>query len=224
MTRPFDPQPIDVPLDMQQAPGYDDLLEIVSHGSRIPLSEVKRYPEGHIFDDVAFTVLPKEESCTSRLSIGNEAMIAELKSCDQPAFDGDDQFAFRLISRRMPNFLNSQGRDLEKLTRKWRYNPAFMNPEDIARHGLEKGDVIEIAARRASILGIVEPEAGLKSGVISMAHSFGAAPDQDSRDPLLGGNTGRLSSGDIDYVESVSGIPRMSAIPVNIRKSLIATG
>ena len=101
-------------------------------------------------------------------------MMEALGSALEPAYPGDDAFEFRLVSRRTPNVFNSFGRDHPKLARPWAYNPAFMNPEDMTRHGLTAGDVVHIRARNDTILGIVEPEADLRPGVISMSHSFGS--------------------------------------------------
>ncbi len=219
MQRPFDPPPTRVPLDMQTPPTTDELLEIVTTGSRVPLAEVKRHPEGRLFEDPDVRVLPKEPGCEARLSIGNEAMMEALGSALEPAYPGDEDFEFRLVSRRTPNVMNSFGRDHPNLARPRPYNPAFMNPGDMDRHDLSTGDVIRISARRAWILGIVEAERDLRPGVISMTHSFGS-PDEKGEpgDPMLGSSTGRLSSHEVDYVEAFTGIPRMSSIPVNIER------
>ena len=215
--QPFDPPPVKVDLDMESPPTADELLEIVTSGSRVKLSEVKRLPEGRLYEDVAARVLPREPGCVHRLSIGNAAMMEALGSALEPAYPGDDAFEFRLVSRRTPNVFNSFGRDHPKLARPWAYNPAFMNPEDMTRHGLSAGDVVHIRARNDAIVGIVEPEADLRPGVISMSHSFGSPGAGDEHDdPQRGSSTGRLSSHEVDYVESVSGIPRMSAIPVDV--------
>jgi hypothetical protein len=52
-----------------------------------------------------------------------------------------------------------------------------------------------------------------------MPHGFGdlPGPDGDARVREIGSNTGRLSSVDRDY-DPYTGIPRMSSIPVNIRR------
>jgi len=217
MNRPFDPSPVRIDLDMEKPPTTDELLEIATMGSRIPLSEVKSHAEGRLYEDPELRVLPREEGCESRLSIGNAAMMEALSTALELAYPGDDAYEFRLVSRRTPNFMNSIGRDHPNLTRERSHNPAFMNPEDMTKHGLVTGDLIRISARRASILGVVEAEEGLRRGVISMSHSFGS-PDEKGEpgDPRLGSCTGRLSSHEVDYVESFSGIPRMSSIPVDI--------
>jgi hypothetical protein len=51
-----------------------------------------------------------------------------------------------------------------------------------------------------------------------MAHAFGDAPKHDSDVRTIGSNTGRLTSTDRDF-DPISGIPVMSAIPVNVRRS-----
>ncbi|MCP4908560.1 MAG: molybdopterin-dependent oxidoreductase [bacterium] len=216
-SRPFDPTPLRVPLDMQKPPTTDDLLEIVTAGSRIPLSEVKRHPQGRLFEAPEIRVGPKEADCDSRLSIGNVAMMEALSAALESAYPGDEAFEFRLVGRRLPNLFNSMGRDHPNLTRPWRHNPAFMNPKDMAKHGLSTGDSIRISARRGAIVGIVEADEGLRRGVIAMTHSFGSPKENgEPGDPHLGSCTGRLSSNEVDYVEPFSGIPRMSSIPVDI--------
>ena len=50
-----------------------------------------------------------------------------------------------------------------------------------------------------------------------MAHAWGDAPTEDARVRELGANTGRLSDTQRDF-DPITGIPVMSAIPVNVRK------
>jgi len=146
--------------------------------------------------------------------------VAGMPTAALEPVDRDTYYAFRLVSRRLPDVHNSAGRDIPKLVRKWSYNPAFMNPEDLAEHGLSTGDVIEITSSHSSILGVVEPEQAIRRGVISMPHAFGDAPgsrnDKNVRE--FGSNTGRLSSVDRNY-DPYTGIPMMSAIPVNVARA-----
>jgi anaerobic selenocysteine-containing dehydrogenase len=144
-------------------------------------------------------------------------MLAELGDVAREDLERDAEFAFRLVSRRLPDVHNSAGRDIPKLVRKYAYNPAFMNPVDLEKLGLKSGDVVEITSDHATILGVVEPEAELRSGVVSMPHGFGDNPGtpEDRRVKELGSNTCRLSSVERDY-DPYTGIPRMSAIPVHV--------
>ena len=202
--------------DLDRKPTNDELFEALTKGARIPLSEVRKHPGGAVFPaDVP--VAPADADAPGRLDFADRTMMGELAEVAAEPVDRDTYYAFRLVSRRLPDVHNSAGRDIPKLVRKWSYNPAFMNPEDLAELGLEKGDVIEITSSYSSILGVVEPEAELRRGVISMPHAFGDAPGSpdDKNVRKIGSNTGRLSSVDRDY-DPYSGIPLMSAIPVNV--------
>ena len=49
-----------------------------------------------------------------------------------------------------------------------------------------------------------------------MARAWGGAPGKDGDVATIGSNTGRLTSTERDF-DPVTGIPLMSAIPVNVR-------
>jgi anaerobic selenocysteine-containing dehydrogenase len=210
-------------LDMQSMPTTDELFELLCQGSRIPLDEVKQHPHGHIWSDPSITVLPKSPDWPEKLDVGNPFMMSDLAEVQlEPVTDHGGYatamtFTHRLVSRRMNDVYNSSGRDIPKLVRNHRYNPAFMNPGDLEALGLHAGDVVEISSDHATILGVVEEAEDVRSGVVSMAHSFGDAPEFDRKVFTIGSNTGRLTSVERDYDPRI-GMPRMSAIPVNIRR------
>ncbi len=206
-----------VPLDMQSKPTTDDLFELLCKGSRIPLDTVKKAGRGAVYRDDRIVVAPKDSGWEGRLDIGNEVLLGELAEIAHEPVERDARFAYRLISRRMPDVYNSSGRDIPRLTRKWTYNPAFMNPADLAREGLASGDTVEIASGYDRILGVVEHDPTVRAGAISMAHAFGGSQGDAHRVREFGSNTGSLTPVDRDY-DPISGIPRMSAIPVNVKK------
>ncbi|RMF11202.1 MAG: molybdopterin dinucleotide-binding protein, partial [Alphaproteobacteria bacterium] len=187
------------PLDMSRKPTADEVWEMVLKGSPVPFAEVReKARQGHVFERPPLRVAPRPDDWQGRLDLGNDVMMAELDeiAASRPATDG---FDFRLISRRLNDVLNSCWHDHEPLLRRWRYNPAFMNPDDMARWELAPGDVIEIESARAAILGVVEAAPDVKAGCISMPHAWGRNPGEEG-DPLDGGsNTGRLTSTDQDF-------------------------
>lgn len=209
--------PLLTELDMKTKPTNDELFEALTRGSRVPFSEVRKYPEGRIFDETSVVVGPADPGATGRLELADATMIGELGEVASEETSRDTDYAFRLVSRRLPDVHNSAGRDIPRLVRKYSYNPAFMNPGDLESLGLASGDVVEIKSGYSSILGIVEAEAAIRRGVISMPHAFGDAPgsEQDLDVRTIGSNTGRLSSVERDF-DPYSGIPLMSAIPVNL--------
>ena len=78
-------------------------------------------------------------------------------------------------------------------------------------------DILRIRSARASILAIVEPEDDLRRGLVSCAHSWGAAPERDGELRTDGSNVGRLISNEARF-DPFSGIPLMSAIPVMVSR------
>ncbi|MFO0691130.1 MAG: molybdopterin-dependent oxidoreductase [Myxococcota bacterium] len=220
-------------LDMQRKPSTEEILAGLMNGSRVPLDEIKRHPHGAIFDaehqappgspwspkpEHAF-VASADPGNTDRLDVGNADMLRELDGIRSKALPPTTpRPVFQLISRRLPNVYNSSGRDLAALQRGRTWNPAFLHPEDLAMLGLEDGDRIEIASSHASILGIAEAAPELRRGIVSMAHCYGDGPENDDKLRELGSSTGRLVDNLRDF-DPYTGIPRMSAIDVTIRKA-----
>jgi anaerobic selenocysteine-containing dehydrogenase len=213
-----------IALDMQNKPTSEQLLTWQTRNGRIALDEVRKHPSGKIFSDPSIVVEAKDAGWPHRLNIGHPSMLLELADVasepllDHEGFRVGERFRYRLTSRRLPDVYNSSGRDIPHLLRRYATNPAFMHPDDLAEEGLQRGDIIEIDSGHASILGVVEPAADVKRRVISMAHSWGDAPKYDADVRTIGSNTGRLSPNDRDF-DPITGIPVISAIPVNVRRS-----
>jgi anaerobic selenocysteine-containing dehydrogenase len=211
------------PIDMINKPTTDDLLEMASTGSRVPLSVVKAQPGGHIFGDETFVVLPREDGWPHRLDIGNAEMMEELRAVARETLSGHAGFepgriySHRLVSRRMLDTYNSCGHEFADLVARYRYNPAFMNPDDMRGLDLTTGDLVEISTERATIVAVVEAEDGLRPGVISMSHGWGGSPGE-KEDPTVGSATSRLVDS-ARWFDPRSGIPVMSALPVNVIKA-----
>lgn len=196
-------------------PTTDQIIAMAHAQSRVPLEQVKQNPNGQIFESDQ-RVLPREEDNDARFALAAAPMLQELADVydeDQRAIEKD--YPFRLVPRRLNNILNSFGRRIPQLARK-SYNPAFMHPEDMAMLGLAEGDEVRIASLHGEIRGIVEGEAALRRGVVSMSHGFGRNPGEDDGEARTsGGNTGRLMSAEVEY-DPITGIPRMGAIAVRI--------
>jgi anaerobic selenocysteine-containing dehydrogenase len=209
-----------VAIDMTTKPSSEHVLEILTHGSRIPLEEVKRHPDGALFPE-EIRVAPKDADCLARLNVGDAGMIEELAEVlDEPtiASRGGSDFPFLMVGRRLAHVYNSSGRDMPALRRKGAYNPAFMNPGDMQDLGLSDGDEIEIQSRHGRVLAIVEADETLRSAVLALTHAFGDLPADRPRLREVGTNSGALLSVEDDY-DRYSGIPRMSALPVRVTRA-----
>jgi anaerobic selenocysteine-containing dehydrogenase len=209
-----------VALDMDHKPTSDEIFAILLRDARVSFDELRRHPHGAVFPDPPVFVAPRQAGWQGRLEVGAAEMMEELARLAEPAPAAHAlaDYPLRLISRRMMTAYNSSARDLPALRAKWPYNPAFMHPVELARHGLAPGDVIEIQSDHARILGVAEADATVREGLVSMSHSFGDAPERDGDVRAIGGNTGRLTSVERDY-DRFSGLPRMSNIPVRVTRA-----
>ena len=206
--------PIEV--DMRRKPTTDEIYEMITRGSRIPLDEVKRHPNGALFP-ATIVAAPKDPACTARLDVGNSEMVGELvKLAAAPEAPSPDR-PYRLICRRSAYVFNSSGQGLPLLVRKGgRYNPAFMHSDDLARLGVEAGSLVELTSEHGRVRAVVEADDTLRPGLVSMSHAFGDLPRPDADPRLEGSNTSQLISVE-DGFDAWSGIPRMSALPVSVR-------
>lgn len=207
-------------LDREKRPTTEEVLAVLNGGALVSIDELKAYPAGKIFDEFTVLVEPKDPDYEGRLDVGNQQMMSDIgdffdrqTSGTVIAADGEP-LEFRLISRRIQQALNSSGRALSGLRR--RYNPAFMNPDDLVRLGLKNGDTVEVRSERGSILGLVEADDTLRPGLVSMTHAFGDVPENDHKFREIGSSVGRLLWTDRD-LQPYTGQPLMSNIPVSVK-------
>lgn len=201
-------------LDMQNPPSSDELLEMLTEGSRIPLAQVKQASGGTLYPDPAVKVLPKDPDCNARLDVGNAQMMLDLAEHLLPD-DDLDEFPLRMVSRRQINVLNSTGLGIPSQTHGKTYNPAFLHSKDIESMGLKEGQSVTVKSERASIRAVVAADDNLRRGLLSMTHCWGGRPEEDKDYANIGANTGRLSCVESAY-EKYTGMPRMSNIPVSV--------
>jgi anaerobic selenocysteine-containing dehydrogenase len=207
-------------LDMQREPSTDELFEVFTRGSRVPLAQVKRFPHGHVFEDVRASVSPREPGCTARLELAAPELLAELAEVareDWQARHATGEYAFRLIPRRSNFFVNSSGRSLPSLTRGKPWNPVHAHPDDLAALGVASGDLVRLRSPHAAALAVIEADDTLRRSVVAMTHAFGANPDEPEDPRVHGTPLGRLLRLD-DAYDPISGIPRMGALPVAIER------
>lgn len=210
------------PIPVDEKPTTDDVLDLITAGARVPLDEVRRHPSGQRFPDTTAKVQPHAPGTGARFAAGHPDVLAELREVraepvgDGGGYRGEDGFTHRLIGRRHVEVFNSTGQEVPGLRASLPQNAAYMNPLDLRELGLADGDLVEITSDRAAIVGVAAATDEVAPGVIAMAHSWGDTPEHDGRVREIGANTNRLISTDHDY-DPISGIPRMNALPVNVR-------
>ena len=205
-------------LDMQNKPSSEEILDLLTMDSRIPLERLRNDPNKVLFDDEgSVTVEDRDADNDARLDVGSALLFEELRDFaagdrfDRPGFD------YRMISRRMANTFNSVGTEIEALTRRYGTNPAFMHPDDLAREGFVRGDLIRLASPHAEVEAVVWPDKDLRPGLVSICHCWGGDPEKPDDVRKVGVNTGLLISVEEDCGR-FSGIPLMSALPVKVAR------
>lgn len=213
------------PFDMSTPPTTDGLLSQFVARSRVPLEEIKRHPHGAVFPDPKPSAEPRDAEWPHRLQLAAPVMIAELEgvaaqrsaavataaATTMAPLMGDEGGGLRLlmVSRREHALYNSVAHDLPALRRRLPHNPAHLNPVDAARLGVVDGATVEIASSVGRIRAVVHLAADVREGVVSIAHGFADAC------------TAALIDDATDY-EALSGLPRMSAVPVMVRPAIAA--
>jgi anaerobic selenocysteine-containing dehydrogenase len=210
--------------DMQNAPTTDALIEEFVRRSPVSIDEVRKYPEGHIFEHQSAPAEPREPDWPHRLQLGNADMLAELVLLAGSAETGvagmaPNELPLLLVSRREHEVYNSVGHRLEALAARRPYNPVHMNPEDAAQLGVVDGGRVDISTRTATVRGTVKLADDVRRGVVSVCHGFPNDAGADGSGGARGTSTSALIDDVTDY-DAFSGMPRMSAVPVVLRSAI----
>jgi anaerobic selenocysteine-containing dehydrogenase len=206
--------PLDRPLSKLE------LLKRVYPAPRVPLEELRAHSGGRIWDQVEADAAAPIPGLEARFELLPEGIAEELETLRDEDFMSSrgDKYTHLLICRRMKMVHNTTCHDFPLSQNKTTTNSAFMNDGDVEALGLEDGDLVEIESDTSTVLGVVSATDEVKPGVVSMAHGWGKA-DGDGDVRKNGANTSRLMSPERDY-DPVSGMARMTAIPVAIRPAL----
>ena len=204
-------------MDMSREPTTDDIYELMCAGSAVPLSEVKKYPNGKVFDEARETIQHRAPDCKARLDLANATMLEQLGAVRVESIAArrgtNPEFPFLYIPSRIQNSTNAGYRPRGVV--KSGYNPAYLHSSDLAKLGVNPGDAVEIRSRHGKIIGIVAADDDLRPGLLAMAHGFGKASGQDSDPRRDGANVNALLHWEDDF-DPYHGMPRMGAVPIAV--------
>ena len=201
----------------------DDLLSIRAADGRVSLDEMKKYPSGHSFEFPSAYVAPPRPEGTAKFDVMPDDVRAELDEALRYEITPDNivshgkKFSYLVSSRRMRHVFNSVGTiGMPSIRAKSKFNPAYIHPNDMADLGIENGDHIELESDVGKITAIAEADETMRPRVISIAHGWGMVPGEEM-DEDGGVCVGALLAADQDY-QYINAMPRMTAIPVNVRR------
>ncbi len=204
-----------------ERPTDDEVLDLVYAESLVPLDTI-RQRNGEVLAELRPVVERADPATSGRFHVGLADHMTELGEVHRQRTGAErlrgydpDRHTFRLISRRLKTHLNSLGGELAGLNRKNPTNFAYMNPDDMAELGAADEDLVRISSPRASLVGVAKASPDLRRGVISMAHSWGAASLSDEKVRDVGAPTNRLIDVE-DGFDPITGQAVQSAIPVAV--------
>ena len=214
------------PVALDPIPDKRAILTQMTRGSRVPLQKVideTAEQGGRIFPEARQPVAPRSAHNQHRFRVLPDDVAQQLAQVAAEPVDGsgrarpaDPRYTHLLISRRIKQFFNSTGHNLENLQRKGTTNYAYINPSDLAELSIPDRSIVEISSRTGTILGVVHASDDLKPGVISMSHAFGRDGGDLGKLRRQGSSTNRLVDDESEY-DPITGQARQSAIPVMIR-------
>jgi anaerobic selenocysteine-containing dehydrogenase len=206
------------PLDMTTTPSTDALLAIVARNSAMPFDELMQRTHGAVVDETPQYAEPRHPGWEGRFTIMPPDVQHELASVLSDFDAAEADLDYRLAVRRLRETMNSAGRDLARTRQRQPFNRAYINPEDLAAHGIAVGDEVSIRSKHGSIVAVAEADPTLRSRVVSIAHGFGGLPD-------VGGNSGYYQNGVSTNLllgdarrETINAMPQMTGIPISLSR------
>jgi anaerobic selenocysteine-containing dehydrogenase len=203
------------PLDMSTPPTTDELLQIAAQHCPLSLEDIAAHPHGLVLDGPAVLVEPGDSAKNGGFTTMPEDVARELS--DMLTEEDDDAFPYRLAARRERDALNSACKDLPAIKKRLPFNPAYMNPADMAREQIHDDERVVIASRHGALEALARADPDLRSGVVSITHGFGSLPGVRQEGAFAGVSTNLLTSSVHDR-QAINAMPRLSGIPVSVRK------
>jgi len=213
------------PLDMQEMPTGEEMLDNLTTHARVPLDEIRGHRSGRFCDpEEPVRVQPAPPEASGRFALLPQIVADEIGSLsDEVEVEGagygpGEEFTHRLISRRLREVFNCMGQELPEVQKKRTFNPAYMNPGDLQDIGIASGELVEIESGSGRIVGVAEAAEDVPSGVVSMAHGWGDVPGKQGGTGVR--DVGSCTNGLIEnerVFDPIAGMAVQSAIPVNVR-------
>jgi anaerobic selenocysteine-containing dehydrogenase len=207
------------PMDMMVAPVTEELLRKVVDASPLDFDELRATDRGIEWVEEPILVEAADPNVKTYFSLMPEDVAVELADVKSKWLEIDEinkSYPLRMSSRRLRDALNSACLDLPSIKKRAPVNYAYINSKTLADLVLEDGERVQVQSEHGAIELVTKMDETMRDGVVSVAHGFGALPDQ--QDYLrYGANTNLLISSDRN-IEAINAMPRMSGIPIRILK------
>lgn len=204
-----------VPLDMNQKPELDHLLEIICSDAPFSFSELQAAERGLFPDAPEQYVQPGDPDSPGRLELCPEDIKREIDGVQHLPSDASP-YRYRLAVRRLRDAMNSACKNTPSVKARLPVNYAFMNPADMVQEGIEEGGMVTLQSDHGEIVIGVKRDETVRTGVISVPHGFGGVPGNDPYD-TVGASSNLLING-LTNRQTINAMPRMTGIPINVMR------
>jgi anaerobic selenocysteine-containing dehydrogenase len=211
-------------IDMSKPPETEDFLRIAALHAPIDFDELKRHELGLVVNVEPQQVEPGDPGSENRFALcppdvaGEIALVLEDVPHDEIVMANGATATHRFCVRRHRDIWNSTQVGLKNTRKRLPHNVACINPGDLARLGVESGELIRLTSAIAAVDVVAEADETVRPGVVTMVHGFGVLPDKT--DPRRhGASANLLISTRSEDRESINAMPRMTAFPVHIGKA-----
>jgi len=200
------------PMDMVTRPDSEALMAFMLRNSNVPYEQIRAATGGKVFDVPPVRVEPAAGA--ARFDVAPADVCAELDAVlgEGPGAAG---YPHRLAVRRLREVVNTSLHKVPAIAQRMPTNFAYLNPADMAALALANGDVAAISSPHGAIEAVVQADATVREGVVSISHGWGGGGDAGGRHP--GVNVNRLISlaGKLDPINAM---PVMTGFPVRVEK------
>ena len=198
-----------------------DILELMYPNDmvKVPIRELAKYEGGKLFGEFSdIKVAAPFEGIDEKLQLLPTEVAEDLEQLlariipERGCYGQDGSYTHLLTVRRVAHVYNSSCHDFPKNPMG---NPAYLHPEDLADLGLAPGDAAILQSEHSSIEVVVEADARLRQGIVSMSHCFGGDPAAPGDVRRYGGSAAKLIAVDRDF-DPLMGMPKMTGFPVKL--------
>ena len=205
-------------LDLENKPSTKDILNLIYQNTRVSIDELAELEQPTIFNKYADVhSAGRIPGSNARLQLGHREPLRLfrelLESQDQETTNKTkDEFPFLLSSRRMKNVMNSMCQNYPKGDN---YNPLFVHSTDMNALAIKDHDLVVVESPDGRIIARAKKDDSMRPRVVSISHGFGRVLNDESDIDHFGSCVQQLISTE-HHCDPITGIPRMSAIPVKL--------
>lgn len=213
-------------INSDEAPTTEDLIKILLERSQTSLDELRAYPHGRQFPMKEDFVKPPRPGHDAKFDVMPADVLDELnryrnEPVAQHRAGPSRDFTHLLSSRRMRDLYNSYGILMPTVRKRNKYNPAYLNGDDLAELGLESGQLVEIISAHGRTRAILERDDTMRRGVVALSQGWGGTPGQE--DIMIDGSCVNALVDTDKHFESINAMPHMSSVPVRFEPVRQAT-